>query len=266
VSIRVLALDWSGDRLQAERRLWLAEATESGWLVRLEAGRDRAAIADHLLRLADGDPLVIGLDFGFSFPDWFLTQLGVPDAPALWAHVAEHGERWLVECAPPFWGRPGRARPVLSESPFRCCEAAAPRIGGIGAKSMFQIGGAGAVGTGSIRGMPLLHHLHRAGATIWPCTGGGWPVVVEIYPRLLTGAVTKSSATARSRYLAERYPRLQPEHLAAASASEDAFDAAVSALVMVEHLADLGTLPVEPDPLLRREGRIWHPAWRSDPV
>jgi hypothetical protein len=242
--------------------MWLAEAVTPGQLVRLEHGRDRLAVAEHLLGI--GDEVAIGLDFGFSFPGWFLSRLPVSNAPDLWAHVATHGEAWLSECQAPFWGRRGRPRPLLEGPAFRRAELAVPRPRGIGPKSMFQIGGAGAVGTGSIRGMPLLHRMHQVGATIWPFVTGGWPVVVEIYPRLLTGGVRKANAAARRAHLAERYPRLDPDHVAMAGQSEDAFDAAVSALVMVEHLADLGALPEECDPELRLEGRIWHPDWRTD--
>jgi hypothetical protein len=258
--VNVLAIDWSGDAHLARSNMWLAEAAAPGHLLRLEAGRDRAAMLAHLLSL-DGE-LIVGLDFGFSFPDWFLKRLGVCSAPQLWAHVAECGEAWLAECQAPFWGRRGRPRPAFDGDPFRRAETTVPRCHGIAPKSMFQIGGAGSVGTGSIRGMPLLHALHQAGATVWPFAGGGWPVVVEIYPRLLTGSVRKSDASARRALLEERYPSLKPEHLDLAALSEDAFDAAVSALVMVEHLADLSSLPDEPDPQLRLEGRIWHPAWR----
>src|SRR5262249_26852811 len=119
-------------------------------------------------------------------------------------------------------------------------------------------------GTGSLRGMPLLDALQHAGARIWPYDAHGTPVVVEIYPRLLTGAVRKSSAAARAALLAERYPSLDAGHAQAARMSEDAFDAAVSALVMIEHVAELVALPPETDALLRLEGRIWHPAWRLD--
>ena len=136
---------------------------------------------------------------------------------------------------------------------------------GIGPKSVFQIGGAGTVGTGSIRGMPVLDALHTSGARIWPFVGGGGkPLVVEIYPRLLTGKVRKSDPAERHKLLAECYPRLQPEHVRLAVASEDAFDATVSALVMIEHIDDLRALPEEHDPELCLEGRIWHPGWRLD--
>jgi hypothetical protein len=91
-------------------------------------------------------------------------------------------------------------------------------------------------------------------------------VVVEIYPRLLTGAVRKSNRRARHELLCARYPDLDAAHREAASLSEDAFDAAISALVMIEHVADLTSLPAEPDLDLRLEGRIWHPGWRSDRV
>jgi hypothetical protein len=111
-----------------------------------------------------------------------------------------------------------------------------------------------------------LHRLHQAGATIWPFVRGGWPIVVEIYPRLLTGPLTKSDPVARARLLGVRFPDLGGQCVRAATLSEDAFDAAVSALVMVEHRADLQDLAQhdEDDPQIRLEGRIWHPAWRTD--
>ncbi len=177
--------------------------------------------------------------------------------------AAACGERWIADCAPPFWGRPGAPRPGSDLPAFRRTELAVPRVAGIGPKSIFQIGGAGAVGTGSLRGMPLLHALHAAGARVWPYTEGDGPTVVEIYPRLLTGAVHKRNAAARVALLASRFPRLQPEHRETAAQSEDAFDAAVSVLEMLRFVDDLRALPPEPDSTLRREGRIWHPDWRS---
>ena len=299
--MRALAVDWSGATHSMRSRIWLAEAVYPGRLVRLEVISDRSAVVERLLSAAgrtasrslNGDSVpgaagrpvsaassversnsvaalqlecvTIGLDFAFSFPTWFVEQAGVSSAPGLWAYVERCGESWLTACEPPFWGRPGRPRPVAARLAFRRTELAVPRVRGIGPKSIFQIGGAGSVGTGSIRGMPVLRQLLDAGATIWPCTSaGGWPVVVEIYPRLLTGGVRKSNALERQKLLAERYPLLLAEHVGIAVRSEDAFDAAISALVMVEHLDDLCALPDEPDPQLRVEGRIWHPDWRLD--
>jgi len=258
----VFAIDWSGAATNAAWHIWLAEAIEPGHLVRLECGRDRGEMAHYLL--SQTDPLVIGFDFAFAVPAWFAETLGVRSAPELWAYVAVHGETWLSACEPPFWGRRGRPRPDTPGPAFRKTELAAPSTAGVLPKSIFQIGGAGTVGTGSIRGMPLLHQLRCAGATIWPFTRCSSPTVVEIYPRLLTGAVRKSSSMAREGLLSQRYPNLAAAHARLAVASEDAFDAAVSALVMIEHLADLAALPPEADPDLRLEGRIWHPAWRAE--
>jgi hypothetical protein len=262
--MRAIAVDWSGALQTARSHIWLAEASHPGELDRLECGRDRDELRTHLLSLGQ-TALVIGLDFAFSFPSWFVHSLSTDTAPDLWARVAEQAEAWLSVCQPPFWGRPGYRRPPMAQASLRRTDLAVPRTAGVAPKSIFQIGGAGAVGTGSLRGMPLLHHLHQAGFRIWPFTAGGaTPTVVEIYPRLLTGPVNKSNAQARAELVCRRFPDLSPSHRDLAVGSEDAFDAAVSALVMAEHVADMACLPDEADPDLRLEGRIWHPGWRDD--
>jgi hypothetical protein len=259
--VRVIAVDWSGARTGAERTIWLAEVHGDA-VVRLENGRTREGIGDDLIARADRDRrLVIGLDFAFSLPEWFLVERGLPDGPALWALAVDEAETWLAECLPPFWGRPGTKRPALAAH-SRWTEEITPAIRGIRPKSVFQVGGAGAVGTGSLRGMPLLHGLHAAGFHIWPFDQPGWPLVVEIYPRLLTGAVTKSNGERRAAYLAARYPTLTAAITTAAAGSEDAFDACISALVMAEYRRQLAALPAVTDPVLRREGLIWHPDWQ----
>ena len=43
----------------------------------LACGRTRAQLGDHLVARADADPgLVVGFDFSFSFPAWFLDERG----------------------------------------------------------------------------------------------------------------------------------------------------------------------------------------------
>lgn len=260
--MRFIAIDWSGDRRGGAKKIWLAAAAGER-LVRLEHGRDRGQVVAHLLAAAGRDPrLVVGLDFAFSLPTWFLDERGLSSAPELWALAAREGEGWLRACAPPFWGRPGKGRPALPEG-LRRTDRQAPATAGIRPKSAFQIGGTGAIGTGSLRGMPTLRRLQAAGFAIWPFDPPGWPRVVEIYPRLLTGAVNKSSAAARAAYLAARYPDLDPAPRERAIAGEDAFDAAVSALVMAAHRDDLVTLPAATDRQLLLEGLIWHPGWRA---
>lgn len=75
--MRVIAIDWSGATSGARRRIWLAEYRD-GEVARLECGKSRDQIADHLIELAECDPdLVVGLDFAFSLPAWFLDERGL---------------------------------------------------------------------------------------------------------------------------------------------------------------------------------------------
>jgi hypothetical protein len=283
--MRTIAVDWSGAASGAARRIWLAEVVD-GALVRLECGRDRAQLAEELIAIGRATPdVVAGLDFAFGVPAWYAAALGAADGPALWATAAREGEGWLRCGEPPWWGRPGKRRgdddPLTR---FRRTEREVPRVAGIAPKSVFQVGGAGAVGTGSVRGMPLLARLHAAGWRIWPFTDDDGsmahaptahaptahaptahaptahaPTVVEIYPRLLTGPVNKSNFSQRAEYLRHRFPTLAVEPGVIASSSEDAFDAAVSALVMAEHAEALRTLPSARDAVERVEGAIWWP-------
>lgn len=262
--MRVIAVDWSGAFKRAEKRIWLAEANNG--LVRLENGRNREELAEHLVREAERDPrVIVGFDFAFSLPAWFLEERGLSSGRDLWKLADGEAEGWLSECQPPFWGRPGKRRPEIDaeHSQYRRTDREVPSTAGIRPKSVFQVGGAGAVGTGSLRGMPILRYLKDAGFSVWPFDPPGWPLVVEIYPRLLTKAVNKSDAGERASYLRRRYDALDERMYDRAVSSEDAFDAAVSALVMHEHLDDLTALPDIENRQALLEGLIWHPEWRS---
>lgn len=229
---------------------------------RLESQSSREELVEHLVALARTDPrLVIGLDFAFAFPEWFARSRGCTSARELWELVASEGESWLEHCSDPFWGRPGRRRPdaTPSCSAWRATESAQPPIRGVHPKSTFQIGGAGAVGTGSIRGMPFLATLRRAGFSIWPFDDPRLPIAVEIYPRLLTHAVTKSDRGARELHLRTHAADEDERFVQLAVRSEDAFDALVSARVMSEHRDAFERLEPARDELERLEGRIWVP-------
>lgn len=77
--------------------------------------------------------------------------------------------------------------------------------------------------------------------------------------------MNKSDAAERDAYLSERYGALDDRLRERAASSEDAFDAAISALVMHEHLGDLVTLPVVEDRQTLLEGTSWRPSWSSEP-
>jgi hypothetical protein len=260
MSLRCVAVDWSGARDVRDQRkkIWLGEAVD-GALVRLEDGRDRDALAAQLIADAERDPgLVVGLDFAFSLPAWALAALGADDAPALWALAERAGDGWLAGCVPPFWGRNGVRRPAGREE-FRRTEREVRAVRGIVPKSALQVAGAGHVGTASVRGMPTLARLRAAGFHVWPFDRPAFPLVVEIYPRVLTGAVNKSSFAERCEYLRTTFPELPTELAVHAMQSDDAFDAAVSALVMSRRVEEFLALPAADDPQRRAEGWIWEP-------
>jgi len=265
--VEVLAVDWSGDARAAHRRIRLAAAVP-GCLVDVRAGLDRDGVTEYLLARA-GDRVVAGLDFSFGLPAWFAREHGCADVAALWDLVAREGEEWLAACRPPFWGRGPRPRPPQDPARpgLRVTEAAA-RADGLAPGSTFQIGGAGAVGTGSLRGMPHLARLRAAGVAVWPFDDAGPATVLEIYPRVHTGPVVKRSVHAR-RAVVDADPRIARELRAAVVDTEDAFDAALSALDMAEHLDELTALrAAPPGSPAAIEGAIWRPpvGGRMSPV
>jgi hypothetical protein len=209
-----------------------------------------------LARRADTSPCLVGLDFAFSVPAWFAASRGWAHVDAVWTAARDDGEAWLAECAAPFWGRPGTRRPHAAAHGLRDTErmwATAQRP-----KSVFQIGGAGSVGTGSVRGMPMLLALRARGWSVWPFDAPSSHTVVEIYPRIFTGPVVKRSARARESYLAAEAVRQSSAAVEAMIASEDAFDAGLSAIAMSTAIV-MSPLPIMADPISRIEGTIWVP-------
>lgn len=259
MQLEYIAVDWSGAAFGAQKKIWLARCV-GNTLVELENGLSRESVLDRLVDKAQRNPdIVVGLDFAFSMPIWFVREHGISQVDELWELVATKGEQWLSTCQPPFWGRPGRRRP--EQEHYRWTEEEIGSVNGIRAKSVFQIGGAGAVGTGSLRGMPFLSKLRSEGFSIWPFESSRLPCVVEIYPRILTGPVGKKVQSKREKYLRENFPGLSLADREKVSGSEDAFDAAVSALVMSRHLVSpLSQLRDSTDERVLLEGRIWRPS------
>lgn len=243
----VIAADWSG-ALRAEART-LRVATVAHGTVRAVAAASREQAGDVLLDAAGTDPsLVAGLDFSFSMPGWWLDACGITEVGHLWDD-ADRLEGWLQRCAPPFWGRPGRPRPTLAGDPLRLTERSAPGNPG----SVFQIGGAGAVGTASLRGMPTLARLRAAGFSVWPFDPWRPPVVLEVWPRLAIGGLVKTRAAERDGWARRHGERLARPAADAVRRSPDALDAAAAALWLADRP---GPRPNVDDPLIRKEGWI----------
>jgi hypothetical protein len=260
--MRVVAVDWSGAQNGAAEKIWLAEAVD-GNLVDLWNGLERPRVIDHLIALAEKDTdLVVGLDFAFSFPRWWCEERGWSSPLDVWAAMADEGEELVTTRPPrpPFWGMKIRD-PNPPGLGFRRTEREDVR----GAKSVFEVGSIGAVGTQSVRGMPHLLTLADQGFSAWPFDVAGWPRLVEIFPRaLLNRRVAKTRWRDRYGYLHERFHKEAPTLLERAAGSDDAFDSALSALVMAAHEKQFAGLKATSDADFAIEGRIWLPKLPAD--
>ncbi len=250
-----LAVDWSGAMSRASVRIWVARA-ERGALTALDAPGSRDAVRELLLARRAGAPCLVGLDFAFAMPAWFALERGWTRISQQWSAARDDGERWLAQCQPPFWGRAGALRPHPAAHGLRNTEARWPAPHR--PKSVFQIGGAGSVGTGSIRGMPMLLALQEAGWAVWPFDVPGTHTLVEIYPRLFTGPVVKRSATARAAALVAFTDAIPPHLQATMQQSEDAFDAGLSAIAMSRAATAHARWP-DVSAAAVVEGEIWRP-------
>jgi hypothetical protein len=258
---RIIAIDWSGDRKNAREKIWVAEV-ENGHLAELRNGRSPAGVVEHLVGLAQVErDLIVGFDFAFSFPAWFVEEFGT--APGLWRAIRGNEKE--------FWGRTVSGPFHGTHRPFD--SAHGPKVRStdhvMKAKSVFQVSGIGSVGTGSIRGMPILADLLDKGFNIWPMMPLAKPLVLEVYPRACLDRK-------RTRAISARFAKTNPDHrrkyleselsgpwLDLAVCGEDSFDAATTALSMWRSLDELDHLPIIDSDTLRKEGIIWSPLWRQ---
>jgi hypothetical protein len=306
---RIVAIDWSGrvDAAGQRRHIWAGVWTclpGKASKLTLDAGRTREELTAWLIDLAREIPrMAVGIDCCFSYPAWFLKEHRCKTVFDFWRAVADgNGEEWLHRDCPDdrFWGKAGTKRngrrpdefcgPGLHRS-FRLTDIdnkitpkllledpeRAAKVMGITPKSPFQIGGSGTVGTGTLRAMPFLLQLREAGFRAWPFESAALtaetpqPLLLEIYTRLLTGAVAKSNPAARKAYLAAlrtsdpAYAAISRSVLAKAESSEDAFDALVCTIEMVRHRTELPRLRATDDPTLRLEGITWRPGVQNSP-
>jgi len=255
---RFVAIDWSGAQSSAEQRRRIVIADWHRGEISVSAGRTRAETAAWLIEQSRRTPaMVVGLDFSFSFPEWFVRECGATRIEDFWKIAASQSESWLGSCHPPFWGRPAKPCPADHRSRgYRLCEQ--KESIGWNPKSTFQIGGAGAIGTGSLRGMQTLLDLRRNGFSIWPFDTVALPCIFEIYPRSFTGVINKSSRNARAVYLEEHLARVAPEAaIAMARDSEDAFDALCSVVGLVHQRQECAQLRQAQDTITLLEGAIF---------
>ncbi len=275
-------VDWSSSgkpsrRTECENALWIGTAGIGAEEPRY--CRTRAAAMDWLIgRLAGlraaGRRVLVGFDFPFGYPQGFAAALtGRAEALAVWEalaglvadrpdnsndrfHVAGRLNARLAGVGP-FWGnglradveglprtKAGWGTAGLAE--FRWVERDPDARG---AKSCWQISGAGAVGGQVLTGMPALWRLRQdprlaADLAVWPFETGLEPpraplVLAEIYPSLWRALVRatgdKIADRAQVRIAAEQFALLDREGaLGALFGGPCAMDPADRAVVAAE--------------------------------
>ena len=213
----VLVVDWSAaarPKRGAPDSIWAGIADGSG--ARAEPLGDRheaeAWIGDLLkAERAAGRRVLAGFDFAFGYPAgfaravtgsddplalWDWLEARVTDAPPRPNHLHVAGEmNALFPGIGPFWGngtgeeieglpRKGTARTSDRFAERRETEPAR-------AQPVWKLAGAGAVGSQTLTGLPVLTRLRRRlGAAVWPFEDADGPTVfAEIFPTLIDPAV-----------------------------------------------------------------------------
>ena len=169
--------------------------------------------------LAAGRRLCLGFDFPFGYPNGFARALTGSDEPfEIWGWLEAHVEdqprgnnrfdlaakiNGFFPGVGPFWfnglkreieGLPRKdTRSDHGMSERRACEDVAK-----GAFTCWQLGGAGAVGSQVLMGLPVLErlrHRYRGQIAIWPFEALNTPVAfVEIWPGLINSAQRLAAA------------------------------------------------------------------------
>lgn len=280
--MRTIAVDWSGAVANDGAKGIAIAVAEEGVLTDIIPGpshatpKGRKEAIEYLLnqRAECGEELIVGLDFAFSLPAWYLKEKGFRDAPALWEHAHSQGEGWWEaegsRTTTPFWRADKAGKPDFEgKAELRSTEQdpAIKKLAGSSPRSAFQLSGAGSVGSSTVRGLPRLHELREAGFNIWPWDAPKAPLVLEVWPRIAVGGSTKSSPTERVKVIKKLVDskRLSTDVAMYACADDNAFDAVLTALWLACHSEEILATTTDEGPSregsdFAREGRIWTPS------
>jgi molybdopterin-guanine dinucleotide biosynthesis adapter protein len=218
---RVIIVDWSGRAARSPSR----DTKDAIWVGLCEAGREEQSYfrsrADAEIwlaaRLAEGGRQLVGFDFPMGYPAGLARRLtGTDSARALHGWLADRitdapdnaNNRFDVAEAiniqlggpGPFWGNPiARPRahlPSLKTVDYMALGLAEKRrveVENPPAKPVWQLLGAGSVGSQALLGIPVVHRLALStGAAVWPFDAPGPLTLAEVYPSLLSQAVFAS--------------------------------------------------------------------------
>jgi hypothetical protein len=225
---RIVIVDWSANSSPklGHDSIWIAVDDGLGVSVENVATRSEASARLDAIVTASGGRTLIGVDFSLGFPSGTASALGLRGAPwhAIWQELAgsiadderNRNNRFEVAAdlnrrisarAAPFWGCPPRRAGAWLHTTkphgdvghrlgeWRTVERAL-RATGRRPFSAWQLMGAGAVGSQSLVGIPVVEHLrarHAPRVEVWPFTTGlelpvlrpGIVVVAEVWPSLI---------------------------------------------------------------------------------
>lgn len=219
---RVIMVDWSGgnDTGPTPRKdaIWVC-ASEGGVAEEPLYLRNRVLAEAWLQRemaqaVSSGQRLLVGFDFPFGYPEGFAKAVtGHTDPFALWGEIAGRIEdapaannrfdvaadlNRLFPGVGPFWGN-GFKRDIadlprkgLDRRDHGMPEKRAAEKVVRGAFTLWQLAGAGAVGSQVLMGLPVLHRLRGQFADqlrVWPFEALDRAIAfVEIWPSLVVGS------------------------------------------------------------------------------
>jgi hypothetical protein len=87
-------------------------------LVYLESGRDRTEVIRYVIEESKKAPkIIVGLDFAFSCPEWFVKSKNCHTIYDFWRLAEKQGEEWMN--ASPFWST---GKPEQADKEYRQCE------------------------------------------------------------------------------------------------------------------------------------------------
>lgn len=247
---RFVMVDWNAGNDTGPRpkkdAIWIGDAGAEPVYMRNRQTAE-AALTDLIdAALSRGERMMIGFDFAFSYPAGFVEAVtGSPDPLTFWAYLEQQIEddpktnnRFDLAAKlnrlcggsghGPFWGN-GLKRDIPDlprtkaqyHNPFadrRACEAAAK-----GAFPVWQMSGAGAVGSQVFMGLPVLERLRGRFAgkiAVWPFEPLDRLIsFVEIWPGLINSAVRAATGpndirdAVQVKMLATAVANLAPERL-----------------------------------------------------
>ena len=238
----------------------------------------RPAVMDYLQHASETKQVLAGIDFAFAHPfhdtgSYYPNATGSPDNPrGLWQLIDEinlqqpylyGGAIWDDAEFGPYYNAYGGRRGALFLSRRRRTEQDARAVKA--PSPTFNCVGPAGVGTGSLAGMRMLHHLADT-THIWPFGDASYPtaslVLVEIFPSYYFAAagirpVNQQQAALPALNQALGFygsaPLLDNSHLGGPDA--DDADALIAAAALRHHAADKGCWQVTDEAAL--EGWIF---------